>query len=139
VRVFLDANVLFSAALKPSSRINALFDLSEAGFCELFTSPHVVLEARRNIQNKFPAQLSDLERLLASTVLVSEADKALVMWARQHLPDKDAPVLAAALACVADVLVTGDGKHFGDMFEKTYRGVLVLTPAQALTYLTEIK
>jgi uncharacterized protein len=136
--MFLDANVLFSAAIKPSSRIHALFELSEAGFCNLLTSTHAALEASRNIQVKFPMHLKSLEALLNEVTLVNEPDKALVTWAKQYLPDKDAPILAAALAGKADILVTGDNRHFGKMFNKKYKGVLVLTPAQALDYVLQV-
>jgi uncharacterized protein len=138
VRLFLDANVLFSAAIKPSSRIHAFFQLSDAGFCDLLTSTHAALEASRNIQIKFPMQLKTLETLLGAVTLVNEPGKALVRWASDYLPDKDAPILAAALAGKADILVTGDNKHFGLMFEKKYKGVLVLTPAQTLDYLLKM-
>lgn len=45
---------------------------------------------------------------------------------------KDAPVLAAAIASGADVLVTGDRMHFGHLFGRRGRGVKVLSPADAL-------
>ena len=136
--MFLDANVIFSAAITTKSRIRALFDLSEAGFCELIASPHAVLEASRNIVVKHPERLKDLESLVSAITLVPEPDKALLNWAKKYLPDKDAPILAAALAGNADILVTGDSKHFGQMFEKTFQGVLVLTPAQALEHLSKL-
>lgn len=44
-RVFLDANVLVSAALKPGSRIASLWVLPDV---RLVASPHVLAEARRN-------------------------------------------------------------------------------------------
>jgi predicted nucleic acid-binding protein len=47
-------------------------------------------------------------------------------------------ILAAALAGKADILVTGDNRHFGKMFNKKYKGVLVLTPAQALDYVLQV-
>lgn len=46
-RVFLDANVLFSAAYRPDSRLRALWESSDV---ELVSSEYAVDEARRNIQ-----------------------------------------------------------------------------------------
>jgi hypothetical protein len=73
---------------------------------------------------------------MAQMETVPEAPAAEVMWAvTQGLPLKDAPVLAAALACGADALVTGDRAHFGHLFGKHVRTLIVLTPAEALARL----
>ena len=45
-RVFLDANILFSAAYRPTSRLLQLWSLPDV---ELLTSPYAVEEARRNL------------------------------------------------------------------------------------------
>ena len=58
-RVFLDANVLFSAAYRPDSRLRELWALAEV---ELVTSAYSVEEACRNLDN--PVQRADLEKLL---------------------------------------------------------------------------
>jgi hypothetical protein len=49
----------------------------------------------------------------------------------------DAAVLAAAVFSRADLLVTGDCKHFGGLFGKRIGGVLVVTIADALNLLLE--
>jgi len=41
-------------------------------------------------------------------------------------------MLRAAAQAGADVLVTGDRTHFGDLYGKSLRGVLIATPAEAL-------
>jgi predicted nucleic acid-binding protein len=65
--------------------------------------------------------------------VVPEAAAVDVAWAaEQGLPPKDAPILASAVACGADALVTGDRTHFGHLFGRCLRGVFVLNPAQAL-------
>jgi hypothetical protein len=48
------------------------------------------------------------------------------------LPDKDAPILLAAVAARATHLVTGDLRHFGPFFGKNVAGVTILTPADYL-------
>ncbi len=48
------------------------------------------------------------------------------------LPDKDVPVLAAAVRAEATHLLTGDLAHFGHLMGTTVDGVLILRPA---TYL----
>jgi uncharacterized protein len=48
--------------------------------------------------------------------------------ARRLVAEKDAPVLAAALAARADVLVTGDLKHFGALMDRDDLPPRVRTP-----------
>jgi hypothetical protein len=53
------------------------------------------------------------------------------------LPPKDAPILAAAVHAGSDALVTGDRTHFGPLYGRSFKGVLVLSPAGALARLLE--
>ena len=133
MRVFLDANVLFSAARSAGSPLHGFFRLAEAGMWELVASPFALDEARRNIARKHPAQARELERLIARIAVCREAGAEEVLWARSTgLPDKDAPILAAAVQAKADILVTGDRTDFGRFYERKLRGVEVLPPRTAL-------
>lgn len=133
MRVFLDANVVFAAAISPEGRSAALFQLAQRGLCELLVSPHAVTEARRNVEARYPEAMVRLERLLQRVTTVPEASPAGVAWARrQGLPDEDVPILAAAAHATADVLVTGDRTHFGHLFGRTVGGVRILRLADTL-------
>ena len=44
------------------------------------------------------------------------------------LPDKDRPVLAAAIRLGCDALVTGDRTHFGALYGRTIVGVTIHSP-----------
>lgn len=133
MRLFLDANVIFSAAHREEGRAQDLVALARAGRCQLLTSTYALKEARRNLEVKseeFEARLVDT---LAQTTIVGEAPAALVNWAQeQRLPSKDAPVLAAAVHATVDLLVTGDNRHFGHLFGHIVRGTRVVTLASAL-------
>jgi len=48
------------------------------------------------------------------------------------LPEKNLPVLMAAVSAGADYLITGDVSHFGRHFGKTVRGVQILMPRDYL-------
>lgn len=138
MRLFLDANVLFTAAHNPDGRAAALFALARQGTCELLSSPHALEEARRNLKLKYPGTAGALEGLLVQVAIEREASSRLVTWALgQGLPSKDAPILAAAVHARADVLVTGDRTHFGPLYGRSFEGVLVLSPAEALARLLE--
>lgn len=133
MRVFLDANVLFSAARRTESPVRAFFRLAEAGMCELLASPFALDEARRNIARKHPAQARELEQLIARITVCREAGAEEVRWAHSTgLPEKDAPILAAAAQANADMLVTGDRTDFGRFYERKLRAVEVLPPRIAL-------
>ena len=140
MRIFLDANILFSAALNTGSRLRAFFRLAEVGVCELLTSPYALDEARRNIARKHPAKTADLEQLIAQMAICREAASDEVHWARSAgLPDKDAPILAAAVQAKAEMLVTGDRADFGSLYERKLRGVEILTPRTALERILAVK
>jgi predicted nucleic acid-binding protein len=133
VRIFLDANVLFSAAHRTASPLLAFFRLAEAGMCELLASPLVLDEARRNVARKRPARCDDLEALIARLTVCPEATAAEVHWARSMgLPEKDAPILAAAARVKVVMLVTGDRTDFGALSGRRLRGVEILPPRTAL-------
>ena len=133
MRIFLDANVLFSAAHRTGSPLRAFFRLAEAGVCELFASRFVLDEARRNIAREHPAKTAELEQLIARIAICREAGAEEVRWARSTgLPDKDAPILAAAVHAKADIPVTGDRTHFGSLYKRILRGLEVLPPRTAL-------
>lgn len=125
--VFLDANVLFSAAYAPDTGLRRrLWDRSDA---ELLTSRYAVEEARRNLPDHEQAQR--LEALLGDIRIVGEAvDVSLPEDVT--LPPKDRPILQAAVAAGASHLITGDVTHFGPYFGRAVAGVRILTPAQYL-------
>src|SRR5918995_2862091 len=66
--IFLDANVLFSAAYRPDAGLRRLWTLPGAG---LITSVYAAEEARRNLSN--PGQRRDLEKLLSPVEIVPTA------------------------------------------------------------------
>ena len=133
MRVFLDANVLFSAARSSGSPLNGFFGLAEAGVCELLASPYTLDEARRNISRKHPEKVAELELLILRISICQEAGAEEMLWARSTgLTEKDAPVLAAAVQAKAEILVTGDRTDFGKLYERKLRGLEVLPPRIAL-------
>ena len=121
-RVFLDANVLFSAAYREESGLLRLWRIPGA---MLVTSGYAAEEARRNLASA--GQLARLEDLLTRTLVVPESNAPMPAGVR--LPDKDHPILKAAIAAEATHLVTGDVKDFGPYFGRRIGGVLVVTPA----------
>ncbi len=129
--VFLDANVLFTAAHNPKGKSAFIVELASEGYFEVVTCGLAVEEARRNIELKFPAAAKHLVLLLKDVVV-----KATV--SRGHcpieLPEKDRPIMLSALQIGATHLLTGDQRHFGRVMNrpKQTKGVLIQTPSQFL-------
>ncbi len=124
-RLFLDANVLFSAAYRERSGLRRLWQLEGV---ELATSAYALEEARRNLGKE--DQLERLQTLARDLQLVAESDVELP--AGVQLAEKDIPILQAALAGEASHLLTGDRRDFGRHFGKKLAGVWVMTPRQYL-------
>ena len=122
-QVFLDANVLLSAAWRSGAAIQRLWRLDGV---ELLSSGHAVEEARRNLETS--AQRGRLTRLLHRVRLVEPEHFTLPRGV--HLPEKDLPILLAAIDGGATHLLTGDWEHFGAYFRQKVAGVLILPPAE---------
>lgn len=133
MRLFLDANILFSAGYKNGAPAALLIDLALAAGIPVMTSRYAADEARRNVEAKAPARLPALDRHLAQIPLLAEAPARLTeLAANTGLPSKDAPILAAAWAARATHLVTGDRRHFGPLYDTTQRGTRIVLLRTAL-------
>jgi len=128
MRLFLDANVLFSAAKSAGPMRELLSSLMHAGH-ELRADDYVVEEARRNLLLKVPQAAIQLDALLR-IVSLSPGPAVVRTHVSLPLPSKDKPVMEAAIALKCDILVTGDKTHFGPLYGKVIDGVEVLSPAQ---------
>ncbi len=126
-RLFLDANILFSAAYGSPS-LNRFWDLASDKKVLLLTSAHAIEEARRNLEEI--EHRDRLENLIQGTVIVPEppADYACPI----SLNKKDIPVFVAALSSKATHFITGDIKHFGKYFSKAIGGIIICTTGEYL-------
>ena len=126
LRVFLDANVLFSAAHRENAGLGTLWKLQEV---QLLTSLYAIQEAANNLATE--DQRARLRQLLEDVETV-EAVLDLDATLPAGLPEKDRPILGAAAGAKADFFLTGDAKHFGAYFGKIVCGVRVERPAEFL-------
>jgi predicted nucleic acid-binding protein len=128
VRIFLDANILFSAA-RSDGAVRQLLALTETAGHELWADAYVFEEARRNLSAKTPDGISVLNAMATRIKIGSMSNSNALLPDTVNLPEKDRPVLAAAILHHCDILVTGDRTHFGALYGKTIQGVTVLSPA----------
>lgn len=136
MRIFLDANVLFSAAKSDGAVRLLVRRLPTAGH-ECLADEYVVTEARRNLAVKGPQALAALDEPLAQVVVTKALAPRAALEEADWLSEKDRPVLCAAMRLKCDALVTGDRTHFGPGYGKSFGGVKIHSPrslAEALWY-----
>lgn len=133
MRVFLDANVLFSAALG-GEVFRLIWRLAEQRQPRLLTSPLCLLEAEFNLERKRPQAVPRLPLLMRWATLNAESApeetpaEEYAQTLLEMLPEKDRPVLRAALQTQAEVLLTGDLRHFGPLMGLEGLPLQVLSP-----------
>jgi len=127
MRIFLDANILFSAA-KSDGAVRRLLDLLIEAGQECWADGFVVEEARRNLAAKSTDGPAALDRLVSRLHVgpIHAPDPAFED--AMPLPEKDRPVLAAAIRHRCEALVTGDRTHFGRLYGKAIHGVTIHSP-----------
>jgi len=126
-RLFLDANVLFSAAYRADAGVARLWQLPNA---VLLTSKYAVEEAHRNLRDH--DQVERLNRLLESVASTPASSLDPNLRGDIQLPEKDWPILAGALGARATHLITGDVRDLGRYFGQHLLGILVVPPSQYL-------
>jgi predicted nucleic acid-binding protein len=124
-RLFLDANVLFSAAYRANAGLLQFWKLKNVTLC---SSRYALEEARINLTED--VQKHRLDKLASAIDFFDSIPRGLPRDV--VVPDKDLPILLAAIAARSTHLITGDVHHFGRYFGKTIEGMLVLSPADYL-------
>jgi uncharacterized protein len=125
-RIFLDANVLYSAAYLERSGLIRLWSLDDV---QLLSSAYAIEETRRNLALDRPEALRRLTPLTEALSIV-HMPQALELPENVRLDPKDQPILLAAIYGNADYLLTGDVRHFSHLYGKRIEGAMVLRPAQ---------
>jgi predicted nucleic acid-binding protein len=123
-RLFLDANVLFSAAYRDDAGVQRLWSLEEA---TLLTSDYAIEEAHRNLRED--EQRERLRGLLQNVDRVPAVSLDPDARGGVELREKDWPILGGAVAADATHLITGDRRDFGPFFGTALFGVLILPPS----------
>jgi predicted nucleic acid-binding protein len=109
----------------PNAGLLRLWKLKNVLLC---SSRYALEEARINLTDE--VQQVRLTRLATRIHLFDALSSELPP--KVALPDKDIPILLAAIAAKATHLITGDVRHFGPYFGKKIAGILVLLPADYL-------
>jgi len=121
IRVFLDANVLFSASNIGGNIFRLVHLLIERE--EAVTSDFAAEEACRNVQLKRQPWAENLNALLRQVRVVPSIQFDLPV----KLSDKDQPILCTAIRYGCQYLVTGDKQDFGHLYDRSIDGVTIIT------------
>ena len=131
MRVLIDTNVLISAALNANgipfqAYVKAASYPNHGLICE-----QNVDEMKRIFNKKFPNRLVALDKFLSIALLTLElvpipTDENITEI--QIRDSKDRPILRAAIAAKADILLTGDK----DFLESGLKNPVIMTPAEFL-------
>lgn len=124
-RLFLDANVLFSAAYRPDSSLLRLWKLRTAVLC---SSSYALEEAGINLSDD-----PQRERLINLSMKLELVDAAIMRLPDGiSLPEKDRPIMLAAIEAQATHLLTGDLRLFGSYLGKRIANILIMPPGNYL-------
>jgi predicted nucleic acid-binding protein len=125
--LFLDANILFSAAYGDQAGLLTFWHLEGVN---LVSSLYALEEARRNLD--LSEQRKRLEKLLIKVNVISSNSANITLPENVTIREKDKPILLAAISSKADYLITGDVRDFGKFYGQTINGVTIIPPSHYL-------
>jgi putative PIN family toxin of toxin-antitoxin system len=130
--VVLDTNVVVSGILKPHSKAAMVVRLAAEGVIQLAYDVRLISEYREVLRRpKFSFPADAVDSLLAE--MEEEGLSVTGPPLRFRLLDPyDEPFLEVALAAKAEVVITGNKRHFP---KKVSGGVRILSPAEFLELL----
>lgn len=135
-KLFVDANVFFSAIKSSRGGSAEVFKLAEYKIIKIAVSSLVLFEARRNIAKKLPStKIFDFFNLINDIGFeITNVDKKKsISKYGQIIASKDASVLAAAIESKSDFLITLDRKHFmSPKIKKVKLPIKILIPGDFL-------
>lgn len=136
LKVFLDSNVIISGLFSDKGPPRIILDLLCLGLPVLTdaTGEYNIIEIERNIMKKMPEALALYKKYLPllNLEIVPFPSSREVYNLAGSISDKDIPVLASAIKCSADFLVTGDKKDFLKAEVKKRHLFRILTPSEFL-------
>ena len=132
LKVFLDSNVVFSAAYseKEKSSSYIFFELQNLNIIKIYISNLVKFESIHNIKIKKPEKLDFLNELLSKVYIIEDVD--VYYEFAKNLPENDRIILSSAIYHDIDFFITGNTKDFLTFYNKKLKNTLILTPKDFL-------
>jgi len=113
MKLFLDANIIYSAAKSKLGASYLIFQLRGRFNFQLISSRLALVEAERNITEKKSSEtVESFYKLIEVKKIISVDSKQAKHYYKRVIEEKDAPILYGAKQSKADYLITLDRKHF---------------------------
>ncbi len=131
MRIVLDTNVLVSGIITPFGNAARILDMIVLGEIQALYDDRILEEYREVLHRaKFAFEKSVVDDFLA--LIESEGAKVTATPLNEEFIDEDdIPFLETAITGLADVLITGNKRHFKG---KTIRQVKIMTPDEFLKF-----
>lgn len=129
MRILIDTNVLISAALNANGTPYQAYKKAASYPNHSLICEQNVEELKRIFNKKFPSRLASLDKFLSVALLTLELVPVPVeeLATETQIRDvNDRPILRAAIAANADVLLTGDK----DFLESGVKNPAIMTPTE---------
>ena len=129
LRAVLDTNVLISALVYPGPT-GRVWDLALEGLFEVFVSPFLLEELRRNLLVKLGFPQARVDALILGVRAVARLVHPPISISVVRRKDSDNRILECAVEAKAHVLVTG---NMGDLrVLGSFQGIAILKPREFL-------
>ena len=133
-KVFLDSNVLLSGLFSDKGAPRIILDLLSLNLPILAgaTGRYNLIEVERNLKKKMPEAMPLYHKYLPRLRLeiVALPSRATVLSMAGAIAEKDVPVLASAIACSAEYLITGDKKDFARLRNAERFNLKIVSPSE---------
>ena len=133
-KVFLDSNVLLSGLFSDKGAPRIILDLLTLNLPILAgaTGRYNLMEVERNLKKKMPEAIPLYQKYLPRIRLeiVEMPSRATVISMAGAIAEKDVPVLASAIACGAEYLITGDKKDFAKLRNVKKYNLKIVSPSE---------
>jgi predicted nucleic acid-binding protein len=133
-KVFLDSNVLLSGLFSDKGAPRIILDLLTLNLPILsgVTGRYNLIEVERNLKKKMPEAMPLYQKYLPRLRLeiVEMPSQATVVSMTGAIAEKDVPVLASAIACGAEYLITGDKKDFAKLRNVKKYNLEIVSPSE---------
>lgn len=129
MRILIDTNVLISAALSANGTPYQAYKKAASYPNHGLICEQNVDELKRIFNKKFPSRLAALDKFLSIALLTLELVPVPIdelAFEAQIRDINDRPILRAAIAAKADILLTGDK----DFLESGIKNPAIMTPTE---------
>lgn len=133
-KVFLDSNVLLSGLFSDKGAPRIILDLLTLNLPILAgaTGRYNLIEVERNLKKKMPQAMPLYQKYLPRLRLeiVEMPSRSTIISMAGAIAEKDIPVLASAIACSAEYLITGDKKDFTKLRNVKKYNLKIVSPSE---------